>query len=679
MRRFVFPVIVGVLLSLVSFPRALQGQAGGAALNKASVPVKLITTRATRLHAQPDPSSDSSPVPAFKFWYVLPPDRTAPSRRVEDLGSLTRDGFYRVASGDSEAEYRGWVPEGDAVEWHHRQAVKFSPRQGRTLAHFYATGDEAKSAFESGQQSAATHREPEASGGELILMPVLEAKSVTIDGQEMELYQTAFMAGHPETAVQPAAGGGGGGLVLDGVEGVVTREVVQRDSTIDVVFVVDTTQSMQPVIEMVRRSIESVTSSLSSNEQLRPRLRFGLVGYRDQIANAQGMEYVAKIFCTLEEGQDHQRFLGRLGQLREASVGSEGYPEDGLAGLDLAMAPEMGWNPLGWKNIVVVGDASWKNPDHPDPSARSNQGGLTLATVLAKAQPGTEVEDLAAAGFIFYAVRVKDSRVPEDHQVGDEQVNILLAGRIGSGGQPILVRGGSQPEDFSSQLAQQINARLQTFEQAVVQGQPSRPSAGAVATTSSGGSTGGGATTSADYPWPVLEILQAAGSGSASGAGGMQFESRYSTEFDADGNRVFVPHLFIRKGQLLSFTSMLDFLQQQLEDAGDPGSRDVATIVKGLMTLSATLNIAEPISPEMPVERFLSVLLGFPIKNPIFQLTIADLAAMSQTDYDDWVKSVKAQKDSLKALTENSHIWKKLHKDSKERDAHAFVAMSDLP
>ena len=673
MMKFKVENAITILLAgliLVSLPSTIEGQAGGAVLNKASVPVKLITTRATRLHAKADVNSDSSPCPAFKFWYVLPPDKTAPTRQQEDLGELTKNGFYRVASGDSEAEFRGWIAERDAVEWHHRQAVRFSPRQGRDLAHFFESADAAKDAAISGELGAATHREPEATGGELILMPVLEVKEVEVESQEMQLYRMAFMAGHPETSEVPPSGSG---VKIGGVDGLVTSERVKTDSTVDVVFVVDTTQSMQPVINQVRRSIESVVGRLASDDSLRPRLRFGLVGYRDTIPRMADIEYLTKVFCDLEEGKDHQFFLKRLRQVTEASVSSQGYPEDGLAGIAAAMdTTALKWNPLAWKNIVVVSDASWKNPNHPDADSRRNHGTVTLPAILAKAQPATGLEANTSAGFMFYAVRVKDPRAKEDHVVGDRQVNQLLAGRIFPGAEPIFAKGGNQPEDFSNRLTAQILKRLANFEMTVVEGQdPSRVSSG------SNGHSIGMRASSADFPWPVLEILKALGPGS--GASDIKFESRFSTEFDAFGNRVFVPHVFIRKGQLLSFTAMLDFLQQQLEDAGDPGSRDVGTIVKSLQTLSATLNIAEPISADMPVEKFLSVLLGFPIKNPIFQITIGDLAAMSQTDYDDWVKSVKAQKDSLEALTENAHIWKKLHKDSKDRDAHAFVALSDLP
>ncbi len=671
MKQYAIRWTITALVAALILPGAARGQIGGAVLNKAGVPVKLITTRATQLHSQPDPASPGAPCPVFKFWYVLPPDKTSPTCRQEEIGSLTRNGFYRVASGDSEGEFRGWIAAADAEEWHHRQAVKFAPHQGRETAHFFAAPKEAEAAAANGDVSAATHREPESSGGELILMPVLDAREATVDGQEMQLYEMAFMAGHPETA--PVSGADG--VVIAGIEGPVTPKRVREETTVDVVFVVDTTQSMQPVIEQVRRSIEAVATKLAADEALRPRLRFGLVAYRDTIPDMGAMEYVAQVFCDLKEGKNHQSFLKHLSGLREAGVGSVDYPEDGLAGVDLAMNFEkLKWNPLAWKHIVTVGDASWKESGHPDSASRSNEGGRTLSAIRAKAQPGDSLGALTHAGFVFTPVRVKDPRAEADHLFGDQQANKLAGGRSYNG-KTIFAKGGNHPEDFSQQLTEDILQRVRELGKVA-----SGATVAAPAAAPSGiGSAPPAPRSAADFPWPVLEILRAVGSGTGAGTGGMKFESRYSTEYDPEGNRLFVPHLFIRKGQLLSFTSMLEFLQGQLEDAGEPGSRDVATILKGMQNLSATLNIAEPIDADMPVEKFLTVLLGFPIKNPIFQLTIGDLAAMSQTDYDDWVKSVKAQKDALRALTENPHIWEKLHRDAKERDAHAFVPLSDLP
>jgi len=105
----------------------------------------------------------------------------------------------------------------------------------------------------------------------------------------------------------------------------------------------------------------------------------------------------------------------------------------------------------------------------------------------------------------------------------------------------------------------------------------------------------------------------------------------------------------------------------------------VNMIVRSLQAVSATLNLAEPITADTPIDQFLNPLLGFPVKDPIFQVTTSELAAMSQNEYDDWVQGIKAQKDTFEALTENAHIWRKLHQDVNDRAAHAFIPLSDLP
>jgi hypothetical protein len=226
------------------------------------------------------------------------------------------------------------------------------------------------------------------------------------------------------------------------------------------------------------------------------------------------------------------------------------------------------------------------------------------------------------------------------------------------------VRGGGQADDFSDQLAESILTRLENYNVAVIEGQ------GRVAAEPG--------VEEADFPFPVLDLLESL-PGEESDAADMRFASRYCTEFDADGNRLFVPHVFIRKGQLKSFNSMLEFLQGTLEDAGEPGSRDVGQILRSLQVVSTTLNLAEPIAADMPIDRFLQVILGLPLKTPVFQVSISDLAAMSQTDYDDWVRSVKSHTETIDTLIENPNIWYKLHPTAGEREEHAFVGLADLP
>ncbi len=145
---------------------------------------------------------------------MLPPERGA-SRKIGDVDSLTKNGFYRVAANNSQSDVKGWISQAVAVEWNYNYAVQFFNKRGRQLVHSYPSEAAALRAVESGDVREATHREPESSGNDLVLMPLLNLKEVEIDGIRMDLYETAFMVGDPETAPQASSGG----TEVPGVEG----------------------------------------------------------------------------------------------------------------------------------------------------------------------------------------------------------------------------------------------------------------------------------------------------------------------------------------------------------------------------------------------------------------------------------------------------------------------------
>jgi hypothetical protein len=329
-----------------------------------------------------------------------------------------------------------------------------------------------------------------------------------------------------------------------------------------------------------------------------------------------------------------------------------------LAGVDLALSDEMRWNPVAWKNLIIVSDSSIKGPDHPDPKYHKSDKSRTIAGTLARVQPGTgKVEELLNSGFVISAVCVRHPESPEDPGIADQQFSRLTTGRQYQG-HLMTVAGGSNPEDFSGDLSDRILTLVSNFEGSVLQGKPVKGDA---------------------IPYPILDLLRELPDSDTREAGGMSFASRYCTEFDSEGNRMFSPHVFTRRGQLRSFNSMLDFLQGALEDAGEPGARDVGQILRNLQVVSTSLNLAEPINAEMPIEEFLQLLLGIPLQTPIFEVSISDLASMSQTDYEDWVLGVRRCHETLESLLENPNIWYKLHPTAREREEHAFIELADLP
>ncbi len=616
------------------------------------IPIKLITTRSTSLHAEHYPGSASSPAALFRYWYVLPPEPGMASRRLSHLGSLTRNGFYRVASGLSESDFKGWLAENDVVIWNHRQALRPAAQQGRELVTFYPSRAEALAAARTGDTRAATHREPFSVNG-LLLMPILETDEVQVDDEPNRVFKVAFVS---------AAGSGSGGAAAAGGP---TKLTVRAEATVDVVFVVDTTSSMRRPIEQVRASIARVARNLSRRPKLQQRLRFGLVGYRDTLDGVDPgqMEYLTKVICDLRSGADHELFQRRLADMTLSREASADYAEDVLAGIATAMGDRLGWNPFAWKVIVVIGDSSAKAPDHPELRSRRSANGRTVQSIIDLAEGTTSGQ--VVSSYVISAVRIKDPLFLNDHVVGDRQFNQMVAGKSYNG-RMISTRGGAAPDDFSRKLTDYLLEAVKNFEQTILLSGGVKPPAPPPGKARSGA-----------YPYPVLDLLRRLPDENTTP--GERFAARYCTELDADGNRVLIPHLFARRGKLKAFTSYLDFIIGYLEDVGDPGSRDVTELISQLQSLSVALQMDETLTANMELERVLAGILHLPIKTRIFQLSFGELAAMGKPGFQQWIRSVDAVQEMLKGVIEKQQIWFKLHPNAQDRDAHAFVALSDLP
>jgi hypothetical protein len=120
-------------------------------------------------------------------------------------------------------------------------------------------------------------------------------------------------------------------------------------SELDLVFAIDTTASMQPVINEVAHSMASVIRIL---ERLVPSVRVGVVAYRDWDAEPP-------VIMTLPLTSTHdelQRILTFVDNLRESRIGSYPLQEELRLGLYTAMA--MPLRPSARQAIVVIGDAA---------------------------------------------------------------------------------------------------------------------------------------------------------------------------------------------------------------------------------------------------------------------------------------------------------------------------------
>lgn len=141
-----------------------------------------------------------------------------------------------------------------------------------------------------------------------------------------------------------------------GKEGALTADAAKRLS-FDMVFAVDMTASMQPYIDEVLEALHDATLAIaqSSGEATGQNIRFGLVGYRDDVRAMPGLEFTARNFTpTLVDAAAMQRILKN--DARRASVSSDDWEEDVNAGY--AEAVKSAWNENSVRLMVLIGDAS---------------------------------------------------------------------------------------------------------------------------------------------------------------------------------------------------------------------------------------------------------------------------------------------------------------------------------
>lgn len=113
---------------------------------------------------------------------------------------------------------------------------------------------------------------------------------------------------------------------------------------------------------VMKELAQSLVTEYKEQPELTDKIRFGLVGYRDNAEKIPAMEFTAKNFTA--EGLVDAATLGRLldTEAKAAIAGSKDYDEDVYAGIKLATT-DIQWNPSTLKVLVLVGDASAHEAD----------------------------------------------------------------------------------------------------------------------------------------------------------------------------------------------------------------------------------------------------------------------------------------------------------------------------
>ncbi len=238
---------------------------------------------------------------------------------------------------------------------------------------------------------------------------------------------------------------------------------IARDYRSAIVFVIDSTISMGPYIDRTREAVHKIYESVESRD-LKEKVSFGLIAYRDNLNAAPGLGYLTRTYASLEQGTDPRAFFTGVDRVGAARVSSKGYIEDAYAGIKKAIE-DIDWSGYQARYIVLITDAGAR-PGH-DPLSHT---GLNAEALRQLAYD---------KNLSIWTLHLKTPEGRADHGSAEEQYRRLsYYPQIGELYYPVELGSvtdfGRTLETFASQIAQQVQETAQGLPPALMPDEPNK-------------------------------------------------------------------------------------------------------------------------------------------------------------------------------------------------------------
>ena len=176
-----------------------------------------------------------------------------------------------------------------------------------------------------------------------------------------------------------------------------------------IVFVIDSTISMDPYISRTKEAVEQVYRHIEK-ENLQQQVKFGLVSFRSSLQTSDKLEFLTKIFVDPNKVQNREDFMQLSSSLKQATVSTAYFAEDSYAGIAKALN-DINWNSFGARYMILITDASAIPGDD-----KLSSTGMDAAQLRLEAQH---------KGVAIYALHLKTPSGEKDHQVAATQYSDL--------------------------------------------------------------------------------------------------------------------------------------------------------------------------------------------------------------------------------------------------------------
>lgn len=306
----------------------------------------------------------------------------------QPLYVFAREGEWLEVGPSPNAAPEGWVQEPDIVAWKQNIVGAFTNSAGRSrqllfdsqqdldwLMNHEALRDiqerlvaEASAGVIDGERGVVSVEPQEFVNikDELYLMPILEFTEALhpLTYDEILMMQVASVPKEKDTS------------------GAQTLKGDSSSFDVGIVFVLDTTQSMEPYIAATQRVLQNTVRQIEGTE-IGKLVNFGVIGFRDNTEAVPELEYRTKTLMDVSRRPDQTPVLTAISQAANvATANSPGFNEDSLAGVEDAV-DKIDWDLINGdgdkidaRYVILVTDAGPKDPR--DPNARSEIGTVEL-------------------------------------------------------------------------------------------------------------------------------------------------------------------------------------------------------------------------------------------------------------------------------------------------------------
>jgi len=412
-----------------------------------------------------------------------------------------------------------------------------------------------------------------------------------------------------------------------------------------VVFVIDTTQSMQPYIDKTRAVVERIQGILATSPEGQ-NVRFGLIGFRQSVTQNPALEYQVKQFVPLSEDATAETFVSAIGGMKAATVPTQGYDEDSLGGLFEAIQ-NTDWDKFQARYVILITDAG------PRPGGMQDNyaGDIDVAQVAGLAEQ---------KNVRLFALHLQTDYGAGDHAYAKSSYEALT----NIDGQPAYLGiPATDVDQFTPQIESMAN-QLVANVTSVKQGQPVVPvddSEGARLMARAGQAM-------------ELEYL-----GARNGTQLPPLFQSWTVDMAAEdpSKRALDVRLMLTRNQLSSLAETLRPIVEQ----GQAPQADALEFFRRVQELAARAsNDTRELGDDAPLGDQLGEYLdGLPYRSAVLNLTADDWVTFSAPDQQDLLLALKSKLAYYERVHNNPDRWIKLHPDADDGEAVTTIPLYQLP